>query len=82
MGPLADPTPTHAKKRGATDKRKRRGDVNRGGTENINEAYSQAPLREEGNAEEAVNAGSSEMIKTREAMAEAIQDMEMEAGQQ
>ena len=82
MGPLADPTPANAKNRGEAGTKKKRGDVNMGGTENINETNSQAPLREEGRAEEAVNARSSEMKETWEAMAEAIQDMKMQARQQ
>ena len=72
MGPLADPTQANAKNREAADRKNRRGDVNRGVAENINETNSQVPLQEEGSAEEAINARSSEMEETCEAMAEAI----------
>jgi len=76
MGPLADPTPANAKNRGAADRR-RRGDETRGVDEGINEAHVPPAARTERSREEAVIIKSCVMDEIREAVAEAIHEMEV-----
>ena len=78
MGPLADPTLANAKNRGAASRRRRRGDENRGTDEGMNEEHVQSAARMGRSREEAVNMESSDMEEIWEAVAEVIQEMEME----
>jgi hypothetical protein len=82
MGPLADPTPANAKNRGASNMKKRRGEENRGGGEDLNATHAPPSTRVGENGEEATTPASNEMEDVRDAMAEAIQEMEMETTQQ
>jgi hypothetical protein len=75
---LADPTPANAKNREAADKKNKRGEENRGGDEDLNDTHAPAATRADGNGEEAANAACREIEELRDAMAEAIQEMEME----
>ena len=81
MGPLADPTLANAKNRGAASRRRRRGDENRVADEGMNEEQVQPAPRIGRSREEAVNMESSDMEEIWEAVAEVIQEMEVNTGQ-
>ena len=69
MVPMADHTPANARNRGAADRRRRRGDENRGADEGINEAQAPPAPRTNGSGEEALNMESSDMEDIRDAVA-------------
>ena len=82
MGPLvADPTPANAKNRGVVERKKRRGEENTMGDEDGNATNAPAAIRADGSREGAATAEGSEMDEIRDAIAEAIQEIETEAVQ-
>jgi hypothetical protein len=81
MGPLADPTPANAKNRGAAERKKRRGEKNTMGDEDGNATNAPVATHADGSREGATTAKGSEMDEVRDAIAEAIHEMETEAVQ-
>ena len=84
MGPLADSTPANAKNRGAEDRRKRRREDNGRGNEEVDAQRTHATPRasRSGSGDDAAEAAGSEIKEIRDAVAEAIQDMERETSHQ
>ena len=81
MGQLAEPTPANTKNRGAAKRKKRRGEENRTGDEEGTATNAIEAVRAEERSEGPETEAQSEMEEIREAVAEAIQEMETDATQ-
>ena len=82
MGPLAEPTPAYVMNRGAAERRQRRGEEYRIGNEEGNAANAAEATRAEVRRERPETEEHNEMYEIREALAEALQEMETETVQQ
>jgi hypothetical protein len=82
MEPLAPLTQANAKNRGATKRKKRRGEENTMGDEDGNATNSPAATHADESREGSVAAKGNEMDEIRDAIAEAIHEIETEVVRQ